>query len=192
MDDRDGGRSRIKMMVRSLVIFFFILFLVGLPPLAVPVMSVETDSTSPILRHRPPMPLRGDQTWYIRVVVEDASEMKWVRLRYRSSRSVIFKKIVMRQISDRVFGAQVVITTDLRWGIDYYIEAEDRFGNQGHDGDRIVPYFVPVIGPFLSDERDRRPAWWREHFFWVSVVLAIAGKTLADSTPRGTGKVIVK
>ena len=98
----------------------------------------------------------------------------------------------MRQISDKIYGAQVVIASDLRWGIDYYIEAEDRFGNQGQDGDRILPYFVPVKGPFQSDERDRRPHWWQEHFFWVSVVLAIAGKTIADSEAPGTGTVIVK
>lgn len=179
-------------MLRFKIILLVILFFFGAPPLATPVISAEIDSVPPILRHQPPVPLPGDQVWYIRVVVEGTSEMKWVKLRYRSSRSIIFKKIIMRQINDRLYGAQVTVGPEFRWGIDYYIEAEDRFGNQAKDGDRMVPYFVAVKGPFKIDELERRPIWWRDHFLWVSVVLAIVAKTLADSETPGTGTVIIK
>jgi hypothetical protein len=181
--------------IRLIIILLLVVSLSGLSGLTPLATASSTDTVLPILRHSPHARLALGETLPIRVAVESGGEIKEVTLWYRAPGGETFQEIPMTNTSENIYEVGIVMTEVFKKGIEYYIEAADRFGNRGTDGAKTLPYFVEII-PELGPEAPsiHRP-WWKNPWFWAGVALVIGVGAIVlrnDRKNQGSGTVVVQ
>ncbi len=198
----DMSQSRCFRILKSILIYFLVVSLTDLIiPLGI-VHAATTGSSVPILRHALPVaPLLGS-TLLITAVVESENGVVAVNLWYRAAGKREYNKVPMIKDAGETYDAHILVTKDLKKGIEYYIVAADESGNEGMDGTQVMPYFLEVRDPVqiaeLSNREEqqstKRP-WWKSRWFWAGVILAVGGGIAAASANKkdeGQGTVIVQ
>jgi len=179
--------------IRLVIILLLVVSLSGLSSLAPLATASSTETALPILRHSPHARLALGETLPIRVAVEGGSEIKEVTLWCRAPGGETFQGIPMTNTSENIYEVGIVMTDVFKKGIEYYIEATDRFGNRVMDGGKSMPYFVEVVFPYEPQPIPR--PWWKNPWFWSGVVFVIGlGAIIVHNTKKdqGSGTVVVQ
>lgn len=182
--------------MQVMITYFLVLSLSGFPGLVSSAYAAASDQTLPLLRHIPPAPPAGGETLVIQTIVEAESDIAEVVLWRRIPGKRGYQKTLMSRTSGNTYEGRIEVSGEDRSGIEYYIEAVDRFGNRGKDGSDAKPYFVAVreerpIPAFSSrsaegEEKEKRPVWKRP-WFWLAI-LAVGGGIAAATAGGKEGK----
>jgi hypothetical protein len=181
--------------VKLILVLLLVASLSGLSSLTPLATAASTDTVLPILRHSPHARVPLGETLPIQVTVESGGEIKEATLWCRPSGEETFQGIPMTNTSENVYAVGIVMTEGFKKGIEYYIEATDRFGNRVTDGSKTLPYFVEILPEFGPEAPIIHRPWWKNPWFWAGVALVIGVGAIIvhnDRNNQGSGTVVVQ